>query len=409
MVYRLTKLNTAINRILKNIQPLNKKTKILLDEANQRINYNTLKSNLSLPETLTSAVDGYAISHKSFLKNPKTKFHVVALAKAGNPYPKKIMAQEAIEIYTGSILPKGVDTVVMFENCERTGSKLLIKRKIKRYQNVRPIGENIKKGEIIIKKGEIINSSYIGQLAASGNNEIEAFKKVKVAILSTGNEVVNLTAQRKAFSQIYDSNRPMLKSIFSEKYLEILDMGIVKDTKNALVSQYLKGLSKCDVVISSGGASEGIEDHTQSALKYIGAESLVWKLAIKPGKPMGASILDKKLIFCLPGNPVAAFVCSKFLIKPALFKMAGGNNFSSFFFKIPSGFEYTKKIGRTEFLRARIKNSGFQSVIILHGRKGSGVISSLTGADGLVEIPYNKKNVLKGELLKFYPFENNGI
>ena len=136
MVYKLTKLNTAINRILKNIQPLNKKTKLLLDEANERFNYNTLKSNLNLPETLNSAVDGYGISYKSFLKNPKTKFHIVASAKAGNPYPKKIMAQEAIEIYTGSILPKGVDTVVMFENCERTGSNLLIKQKIKRYQNV---------------------------------------------------------------------------------------------------------------------------------------------------------------------------------------------------------------------------------------------------------------------------------
>ena len=177
MVYRLTKLNTAINRILKNIQPLNKKTKILLDEANQRINYNTLKSNLSLPDTLTSAVDGYGISYKSFLKNSKTKFHVVALAKAGNPYPKKIMAQEAIEIYTGSILPKGVDTVVMFENCERKGSKLLIKQKIKRYQNVRPIGENIKKGEIILKKGEIINSSYIGQLAALEIMKLKCSKK----------------------------------------------------------------------------------------------------------------------------------------------------------------------------------------------------------------------------------------
>ncbi len=409
MAYKLTKLNTAINRILKNIQPLNKKIKISLDKANQRFNYNTLKSNLSLPETLNSAVDGYGVSYKSFLKNPKNKFHVVALAKAGNPYPKKIMAQEAIEIYTGSILPKGVDTVVMFENCERTGSKLLIKQKIKKYQNVRPIGENIKKGEIIIKKGEILNSSYIGQLAASGNNEIEVFKKVKVAILSTGNEVVNLTAQKKAYSQIYDSNRPMLRSIFSEAYLEIFDMGIVKDTKHDLVNVYLKSLSKCDVVISSGGASEGIEDHTQSALKHIGAESLVWQLAIKPGKPMGVSVLGKKLIFCLPGNPVAAFVCSKFLIKPALVKIAGGNDFTSFFFKIPSGFEHTKKIGRTEFLRARINNSGCQSVILLHGRKGSGVISSLTGADGLVEIPYNKKNVLKGELLKFYPFEHKGI
>ena len=409
MLYKLTKLNTAKNRILKNIQPSNKKTKILLNEANQRFNYSTLKSNLNLPETLNSAVDGYGILYKSFLKNPKIKFKVVALVKAGKPYPKKIMAQEAVEIYTGSILPKGVDSVVMFENCERTGSELLIKEEIKKYQNVRPIGENIKKGEIIIKKGDFLNPSYIGQLAASGNNEIEVFKKVKVAIISTGNEVVNLTGQKKSYGQIYDSNRPMLRSIFNENYLEILDMGIVKDTKNALVNKYLKCLSKCDVVISSGGASEGIEDHTQSALKHIGAESLVWQLAIKPGKPMGVSILGKKLIFCLPGNPVAAFVCSKFLIKPALVKMAGGNDFASFFFKIPSGFAHTKKIGRTEFLRARIKNSGYQSVIILHGRKGSGVISSLTGADGLVEIPYYKKSVFKGELLKFYPFEYKGI
>ena len=135
MLSKLTKLNIAKNRILRNIQPLNRNTQISLNESYQRINYNTLKSNLSLPETLTSAVDGYAISHKSFLKNPKTKFHVVALAKAGNPYPKKIMAQEAIEIYTGAILPKGVDTVVMFEKCERVYSRLLIKEDIKKYQN----------------------------------------------------------------------------------------------------------------------------------------------------------------------------------------------------------------------------------------------------------------------------------
>ena len=409
MLAKLTKLNIAKNRILRNIQPLNRNTQISLNECNQRINYNTLKSKLNLPETRNSAVDGYGISYKSFLNNPKNSFKVVALAKAGKPYPKKIMAREAIEIYTGAILPKGVDTVVMFEKCERVDSKLWIKEDIKRYQNVRPVGENIKKGEIIVKKGDILNPSHIGQLAASGNNEIQVFKKVKVAIISTGDEIVNLTGQKKSYGQIYDSNRPMLKSIFNKNYLEILDMGIVKDTKIALVNKYLKCLSKCDVVISSGGASEGIEDHTQSALKHIGAESLVWQLAIKPGKPIGAGILGKKLIFCLPGNPVAAFVCSKFLIKPALIKMAGGNNFASFFLKIPSGFEHTKKIGRTEFLRARIENSGLKSVVLLHGKKGAGVISSLIGSDGLVEIPYNKKSVCKGELLKFYPFEHKGI
>ena len=183
----------------------------------------------------------------------------------------------------------------------------------------------------------------------------------------------------------------MLKSLFNKNYLEILDLGIVKDTKIALVNKYLKGLSKCDVVISSGGASEGIEDHTQSALKHIGAESLVWQLAIKPGKPIGAGILGKKFIFCLPGNPVAAFVCSKFLIKPALIKMAGGNNFASFFIKIPSGFEHTKKIGRTEFLRARIENSGLKSVIISAWEKRFRCNIIINWADGLVEIPYNKK------------------
>ena len=215
MLSKLTKLNIAKNRILRNIQPLNRNTQISLNECNQRINYNTLKSKLNLPETRNSAVDGYGISYKSFLNNPKNRFKVVAIAKAGKPYSKKIMAREAIEIYTGAILPKGVDTVVMFEKCERVDSRLLIKEDIKRYQNVRPVGENIKKGEIIVKKGDILNPSHIGQLAASGNNEIQVFKKVKVAIISTGDEIVNLTGHKKSYGQIYDSNRPMLKSIFN--------------------------------------------------------------------------------------------------------------------------------------------------------------------------------------------------
>ncbi len=125
MVYKLTKLNIAKNRILRNIQPLNRNSRISLNKSNQRINYNTLKSKLNLPETRNSAVDGYGISYKSFLNNPKNRFKVVALAKAGKPYPKKIMAQEAIEIYTGAILPKGVDTVVMFENCEESRIKII--------------------------------------------------------------------------------------------------------------------------------------------------------------------------------------------------------------------------------------------------------------------------------------------
>jgi molybdopterin molybdotransferase len=159
-------------------------------------------------------------------------------------------------------------------------------------------------------------------------------------------------------------------------------------------------------VISSGGASDGIEDHTQDALKDIGANCLVWQLAMKPGKPMAVGMINNKLIFCLPGNPVAAFVCSKLLIKPLIIKLAGGTDLEPFGVMLPCGFEHKKRTGRAEYLRAKIVNKENKSEIILHGRKGAGVISSLTGADGLVEIPIYAEEISKGDYLKFYPFND---
>jgi molybdopterin molybdotransferase len=186
-------------------------------------------------------------------------------------------------------------------------------------------------------------------------------------------------------------------------------MGIVKDNRSELATKYAESLSKSDVVISSGGASDGIEDHTQNALKDVGAKCLVWQLAMKPGKPMAVGILGKKFIFCLPGNPVAAFVCTKLLIKPLLIRMSGGVDFDPLGIRLRSGFEHHKRIGRAEYLRAKIVNEGQNTVIILHGRKGAGVISSLTGADGIVEIPMENETVFKGDILTFFPFEHRSL
>ena len=201
----------------------------------------------------------------------------------------------------------------------------------------------------------------------------------------------------------------MLLSLLNSNYLETIDLGIVKDKRKDLANKYDECLSKSDVVISSGGASDGVEDHTQNALKDIGAKCIVWQLAMKPGKPMAVGLLGKKIIFCLPGNPVAAFVCSKLLIKPLIIKLAGGVNLNPLSIKLPSGFEHNKKIGRAEYLRAKIVNEDAKTFITLHGRKGAGVISSLTGADGIVEIPMEYKSVVKGELLNFYPFDHRGL
>lgn len=254
-----------------------------------------------------------------------------------------------------------------------------------------------------------MNAADIGQLAASGNGDIEVYKKLTVSIISTGDELIDPLSKNKLKGQIFDSNKPMLMSLLSPDYLKVLDLGIVKDNRTQLTEKYAEALTKSDVVISSGGASDGIEDHTQNALKDIGAKCLVWQLAMKPGKPMAIGMLGKKIIFCLPGNPVAAFVCTKLLINPILMKLAGGTDWDPLSFKLPAGFDHQKRNGRAEFLRAKIINKDQRSFVYLHGRKGAGVISSLTGADGIVEIPLESETVSKGDFLKFYPFDYRGL
>jgi len=317
--------------------------------------------------------------------------------------------KEAVEIYTGAIIPQGIDAVIMHEKCNRIGNKVIIKEKVLKYQNIRPMGENLQKGETVVKKGKIINSADIGQLAASGNKIINVYERIKVSVISTGDELVDTSVSILKDGQIYDSNRPMLMSLLNANYIKTIDMGIVKDNRKDLAIQYEYCLSKSDIVISSGGASDGIEDHTQNALRDIGAKCVVWQLAMKPGKPMAVGMIDKKIIFCLPGNPVAAFVCSKLLIKPLIAKLAGGIDFDPFIIKLPSDFDHEKRAGRAEYLRAKVVNKDNNSYIRLHGRKGAGVISSLTGADGLVEIPLESENISKGDLLTFIPFDHRGL
>ena len=303
-------------------------------------------------------------------------------------------------------MPEGVDTIVMHEKCKRLNNKVIINDKIKQNQNMRPIGENLRKGEVVVKKGKLINAADIGQLAASGNNKIDIYEKLNVSVISTGDELISTETENRLEGQIYDSNKPMLLSLLDHKFLNVHDLGIVKDNRNELAKKFADALSKSDVVISSGGASDGIEDHTQNAIRDVGAECLVWQLAMKPGKPMAIGRKKNKFIFCLPGNPVAAFVCSKLLIKPLLIKLAGGVDLEPLVVKIPSGFEHKKRKGRAEYLRAKIISKKNGDYLAIHGRKGAGVISSLTGADGIVEIPMDYETVNVGQLLKFYPFEH---
>ena len=409
MINKPTKLQTAKADLLKVIYCKNNNEEISIEKTRERVNYNQIISKINLPSTANSAVDGYGILAETLNKNKNIEFQVIGVAKAGHPLNVTIKIKEAVEIYTGAKIPRGIDAVIMHEKCNRIGNKVIIKENVIKNQNIRPIGENLQKEEIVIVKGKIINAADIGQLAASGNKIINVYKKIKVSVISTGDELVDTSINILKDGQIYDSNRPMLISLLNANYLKTIDMGIVKDNRKDLAVRYEDCLSKSDIVISSGGASDGIEDHTQNALRDIGAKCVVWQLAMKPGKPMAVGIINKKIIFCLPGNPVAAFVCSKLLIKPLIDKLAGGIDLDPFTIKLPSGFEHKKKPGRAEYLRAKIVNKDSSSIITLHGKKGAGVISSLTGADGLVEIPLESENISKGDMLTFIPFDHRGL
>ena len=202
----------------------------------------------------------------------------------------------------------------------------------------------------------------------------------------------------------------MLAAMLSDDGFEVVDLGIVPDDEAALSSCFAKALESCDAVLSSGGASDGDEDHTQAAMRNNDVEPVFWRLSIKPGRPMAGGICNGKPVMCVPGNPVAAFVCYRLAAAPVLDRMAGGIARPLLRPRVKCGFDHRKSAGRAEYLRVKVTtDAAGEPGMHLHGRKGAGVLSSLTGADGLVEIPVENTGVAVGDYLPFIPFRESGL
>ena len=401
-------IDIARDQLVAAITPVNDTERVSLAAARGRIAAETVLSQIDLPATYNAAVDGYGVHAASLLTAPDRRFRIAGIARAGHPFTGLIGPDEAIEIYTGGVMPAGPDCVAMHEDCTRTGDHVTINKPLVAGNNMRPPGENLASGEAVIVKGQKITASLIGQLAASGRADIAVYRRLKLAIMSTGDEVVDPGCQPGP-GQISDANRPMLTAMLADSHTEIIDAGIVPDRRDRLVEAYRGALAVADVVISSGGASDGIEDHTQHAMQAVGADCAFWRLAMKPGRPMAVGQAGEKLIFCLPGNPVAAFVCTRLLIQPLLLVLGGGAAGPLLKLAVKAGFSHKKKPGRAEYLRVVLSGEGAEQVLLIHGRKGAGVISSLTGADGLVEIPLDNAGVEPGMVLNFLPFHERGL
>jgi len=404
--------NDAVRTLTESAVRVSETETVPVAAASGRLLAGDMMADHDLPATNNAAVDGYALDAEFLAESPGHDFPVIGRAAAGHPHAGIVATGAAVRIFTGAVMPQGTNAVAMQEFCsaDETAGTVRIDRLVKPGANNRPAGENLRRGEMIAAAGCRIGPAEVGIVAAAGNADIEVFRRLRVGLLSMGDEVV-AAGSPTGMGQLHDSNRPMLAALLESDGHAVHDFGIVPDRAEALTARYRDALTECDAVISSGGASDGDEDHTQEAMRRLNITPSFWRLAIKPGRPMAAGIATSGApVLCLPGNPVAAFVCYRLVAAPVLTIMAGGAPSALLRCPMRCGFDHSKSPGRAEYLRVRIvTGTDGQAEMVLHGRKGAGVLSSLTGADGLVEIPVDNDGVAVGDYLCFIPFRESAL
>ena len=279
---------------------------------------------------------------------------------------------------------------------------------LKAGANRRLAGEDAQAGAVLLEPGARLRPQDVASAAATGLGQIPCFAKLKVAILSTGDEILR---PGESFSpgKVYDANAPMLQGLIQAAGAEAVDLGVLPDKAELVKSALADAARAYDAIIISGGASQGAEDHVVNSLDALGKRHL-WQIAIKPGRPMSFGQIGDCVVLGLPGNPVAVFVCFLIYVRPVLTRLAGGAWPEPQRFALPASFSQKKKAGRREFWRAKLtKDAGGTLQVAKFPRDGSGLISSLREADGLIEVAEDVTEVKQGDLVDFIPFSSFGL
>lgn len=401
-------LEAALDLLKSATPPRADTEEVSINNALHRILHEDVISTINVPQNDTAAVDGYGFFHDDLSKDA---LPVIGSIKAGHPYEGQVERGKAYRIFTGAPMPEGLDTVAMQEHCSlNNDGEVILPASIKKNTNFRPKGENASEGEVVLKRGTRMGPAEIGLAAAIGRADVLVATKLKIAIISMGDEVVDIGMENGfTHGMTHDSNRPMLKQLMMADGHEVLDFGICGDDRDALTAVFKRAADEADVILSSGGSSDGEEDHARNAIIDNDGHVDFWRLALKPGRPMAAGRISQKPIYCVPGNPVAAFVCTRLLVCPMLTHLQGGIDNPPLKISCPSGFAHRHRKGRTEYLRARLESGDGEGRIVLNGRRGAGVLSSLTYADGLVEIPADHDDVKEGDMLPFLILREAGL
>jgi molybdopterin molybdotransferase len=352
----------------------------------------------SNPPHPNTAVDGYGFAGARIGDGPQVLPLVNGRAAAGAPFTGVVPEGQAIRVLTGADLPDGVDTVVLDEDVRVGDGQIAFHGPLKRGANTRQAGEDVREGDVALAAGRVLTPADLALAAAVGHGRLDVRKRLRVAVLSTGDEIVEPGAHASE-GQIYDANRPMLLSLCAGFGFEMVDMGRAADDRAAVRAALDAAAAKADVILTSGGASAGDEDHMSALLRESGAMQ-EWRIALKPGRPLALGLWQGVPVFGLPGNPVAALVCTLIFARPAMRALAGAGWQEAQGFTVPAAFEKRKKPGRREYLRARIRDGRAE----VFKSEGSGRISGLSWAEGLVELPDGAVHVQPGDPVRYIPF-----
>ncbi|HUU71421.1 MAG TPA: gephyrin-like molybdotransferase Glp [Burkholderiales bacterium] len=344
-------------------------------------------SPVNVPQHDNSAMDGYAVRFADLKPDAEATLKVVGTAFAGKPFEGQVSTGQSVRIMTGAVVPDGCDTVIMQERATANGDSVAVTAVPEAGTNTRKAGEDLRKGEAAVKKGHLVRPSELGLFASLGIGEVSVYRKLRVAFFSTGDELVGV-GQPLGPGQIYDSNRYTLYGMLTRMGCDVLDMGVIRDTPEAIKEAFAQASAAADVVITSGGVSVGEADYVKQILEQLG-EVLFWKIAMKPGRPMAYGKIGQAHFFGLPGNPVAVMVTFYQFVRDALATLQGQTELKPLpTMKVVCTGPIKKAPGRTEFQRGILsQGEDGQWTVRPTGDQGSGILSSMSQADCFIVLP----------------------
>lgn len=376
---------------------------LALDDSLGRILASDIHSNINVPGFNNSAMDGYAIHLKEDQINTPGgfAFEITDRIPAGST-GNELAPGCAARIFTGAPVPKGANTIIMQEECEliENDTQIEIYRPISLNENIRPLGNDIKSGNVILEKGIKLKPQDIALAASVGVNTLEVFQKIKVGVFFTGDELVKPGTELKP-GQIYNSNRYGLIALLNNLNCEIVNLNIIQDTLVSTVEALESLKDQCDLIMTTGGVSVGEEDHVKPAVESLGELNL-WRIKMKPGKPLAFGKVGNTAFIGLPGNPVSAMVTFLLFARPFIKKIQGCKCHLNTPHQVVANFDWHRSKPRREFVRVQLDYTCIPAKANQYPKQGSEVLSSMVWADGLAEIP-EKTTFKKGEIINYYP------